>query len=480
MSDEARPQGNHPSQSEHADHGTLRAKSASHGDRVELKDVLITDELHARPDRRANLAEESDCLRSLAWVMANSPEALVDTVLQTALRLCNAGTAGLSVLDRTSTHEEVFRWTNLAGRLAGHVGETTPRNFSPCGVTADAGSPQLFAHPGRYFTYLSENTSIPIVEGLVIPVRLGNEIPATIWILSHKDGAYFDAEDVRIMAGLAEFTSCALRLTRSAAAAKKALHEGEGELAAHKATEANLRETQSGLEFVIDARTSQLQQLSARLITLQDDERRRIARELHDSAGQYLAAIQMNLSATLREDRALSPAQVSRISDSLQIVERCTSEIRTISYLLHPPLLDEMGLSSAISWYAEGFAERSGIHVDLDIPKNLGRLPGAIETALFRVVQQSLANIHRHSGSHIAKIRIALDAERVEMEVCDHGRGIPAEILKGFASATRLPGVGLAGMRERVLAMAGKFNIKSGPAGTTIGVSLPVQEISAP
>src|ERR1039458_1923078 len=149
MSDEARPQENRPSQPEHADHGTQRVKSASHGDRVELKDVLITDELHARPDRRANLAEESDCLRSLARVMANSPEELVDTLLQTALRLCNGGTAGLSVLDRTSNNEEVFRWTNLAGRFAGYVGGTTPRNFSLCGVTLDKGSPQLFAHPGR-------------------------------------------------------------------------------------------------------------------------------------------------------------------------------------------------------------------------------------------------------------------------------------------------------------------------------------------
>ena len=176
---------------------------------------------------------------------------------------------------------------------------------------------------------------------------------------------------------------------------------------------------------------------------MQDVERRHLARELHDSAGQYLAGIQMNLSALLRPDSGIADSVRARISDSMDMAKLCTSEIRTMSYLLHPPLLDEMGLLTAISWYAEGFAERSGIRVDLEIPETFARLPSEIETALFRVVQQSLANIHRHSGSMVALIRINVDADAVRVEIRDEGRGISPEVLAGFHSGTRLLGVGI-------------------------------------
>jgi len=229
------------------------------------------------------------------------------------------------------------------------------------------------------------------------------------------------------------------------------------------------------MEAIIDDRTEQLRQLSARLISLQDEERRRIARELHDSAGQYLAAIEMNLSG-LKQTPHLEESLARPISDSLDLANLCTAEIRTISYLLHPPLLDEMGLASALGWYVEGFSERSGIRVDLDYAKDFGRLPREIETVLFRVVQQGLANIHRHSGSHVAKIRMETDAESVRVEICDEGRGIDPEILKGMEAGRRLMGVGIAGMRERVRVMGGRFSIRSGREGTTIDVTLPLAE----
>jgi signal transduction histidine kinase len=231
------------------------------------------------------------------------------------------------------------------------------------------------------------------------------------------------------------------------------------------------------LEVTIDGepRTSQLRQLSARLMTTQDGERRRVARELHDSAGQYLAAIQMNLSP-LRNSPAIPDSDKSRIQDSLDMAERCNSEIRTISYLLHPPLLDEMGLRSAILSYVEGFAERSGIRVNVDIPDDLRRLPAEVETTLFRVIQQSLANIHRHSESRVAEIRLKEDAERVTVEICDEGRGIPDEKLAEFRSGKQLIGVGIAGMRERIRDMHGEFDIRSGAMGTTVEISLPLTQ----
>jgi two-component system NarL family sensor kinase len=234
------------------------------------------------------------------------------------------------------------------------------------------------------------------------------------------------------------------------------------------------------LEIDIVARTAQLQQLSVKLINTQDEERRRLARELHDSAGQYLAGIQMNLGVLLREGSGLAAADKSRVSDSMSLVDRCTSEIRTMAYLLHPPLLDEMGLRSAILMYVEGFAERSGIRVDLEIPDDFGRLSSDMETGVFRVIQQSLANVHRHSGSLVACLRVKTDGESVTIEIQDEGCGIPSEILKGFYSGTRLAGVGIAGMRERIEGMAGQFDIRSSESGTTIQVRLPVQQVANP
>jgi PAS domain S-box-containing protein len=245
------------------------------------------------------------------------------------------------------------------------------------------------------------------------------------------------------------------------------------DVTATRKTQEEMEKSHAELETAVEARTSQLQNLTARLMTTQDEERRHIARELHDSAGQYLAAIQMNLSA-MRNSPEMTSTEKSRIQDSWNMAVRCSSEIRTISYLLHPPLLDEMGLRSAILSYVEGFAQRSGIRVDLDIPDGLRRLPAEIETTIFRVVQQGLSNIHRHSESRVAGIRLAEDNKQIKMVIRDDGRGIPAEKLNHFKSGRQLIGVGIAGMRERIRDMHGEFDIRSGASGTTIEVNLPV------
>jgi signal transduction histidine kinase len=184
----------------------------------------------------------------------------------------------------------------------------------------------------------------------------------------------------------------------------------------------------------------------------------------------------MNLSAMEQDSLPLTASQAKRVSDSIDMVSCCTTEIRTMSYLLHPPLLDELGLRSALAMYIDGFADRSGIQVELDISKDFERLPTDTETTMFRIVQQSLANIHRHSGSRTAKITVRQDAEEATVKISDEGHGMNPEILKEIDSGMRLIGVGIAGMRERTRIMNGRFHISSSREGTTIEISLPIIE----
>lgn len=211
-----------------------------------------------------------------------------------------------------------------------------------------------------------------------------------------------------------------------------------------------------------------LQELSARLLQSQDEERKRISRNLHDSAGQYLAAVQMRLGAI--EDHIIHSPQAeilkALVADAQQAVSECSNEIRTISYLLHPPTLDLAGLASAIEWYTDGFSERSGIKVDLEISPSLNRLPQDLELTIYRLVQESLTNIHRHSGSKWAGIRLIQEQDQVTLEVADRGRGM-APTSTDNPQKMRV-GVGISGIRERVRRLNGQLAIESGPQGTTV------------
>jgi PAS domain S-box-containing protein len=217
--------------------------------------------------------------------------------------------------------------------------------------------------------------------------------------------------------------------------------------------------------------SEQLRDLSNRLLRSQDDERRRIARELHDSAGQILTALGMrlgNIGQGVRHD----PQLAEGVQDSRELVQQLSKEIRTTSYLLHPPLLDENGLPEAIRWYVQGLEGRSDLKIELCISDTFGRLPCEVEMALFRIVQECLTNIHRHSGSKKAIIRIGRKAESVSLDIQDEGKGIPAEKLVSIQGQNA--GVGIAGIRERVRHLRGTVNIQSNPSGTTISVTLPV------
>ena len=233
---------------------------------------------------------------------------------------------------------------------------------------------------------------------------------------------------------------------------------------------AQLQEAREELEAKVQQRTIAVRNLSSRLMRAQDVERRRIARELHDSIGQYLGALGMSLT---RLEMATGSAFPETLSECRQLLDGCVDETRTLSHLLHPPLLDEVGFASAATNYVQEFARRSGIEIDIsvDLPN---RLQADTETLLFRVLQESLTNIHRHSGSSRAKIRAGIQGEEVSLEIRDYGQGIPQEVLESFKTSGNGAGVGLAGIRERLREVDGKLDLSSSGDGTVLRVNLPV------
>ena len=224
------------------------------------------------------------------------------------------------------------------------------------------------------------------------------------------------------------------------------------------------------------ARQEEYRQLSSRLLTLQDEERRRLALDLHDSTAQCLAALTMNLDVLEGTHEALDARGRRALAESRSLAERCSREVRTFAYLLHPPLLDERGLPAAVRWFVEGFTKRSGIKVALHL-QDVGRLPAPIETALFRIIQESLTNVHRHASTSTASIDLTMTADSVALDIEDEGRGLrdPVEDKSGTGPPPTL-GVGIQGMRERVRQLGGTFDIAFTDKGTTVRVRIPSKE----
>ncbi|MGB8324232.1 MAG: PAS domain S-box protein, partial [Candidatus Acidiferrum sp.] len=270
-------------------------------------------------------------------------------------------------------------------------------------------------------------------------------------------------------------------LTRDAETGTESITEINIDITKTKEAERELHSLVQTLEARISQRTQDLEiateklrELSGRLLQTQDEERRRIARELHDGVGQLLAALKMNLSKLNREKRRLSEEAAQSMDENASLIEQASQEIRTMSHLLHPPLLDEVGLDSALRWYVDGFSERSKIQVALELEPDFGEnLPRDLALALFRIVQESLTNVHRHSGSATARVSVTRTARQICLEVRDEGRGIPADVQSTISSG-QSSGVGLRGMRERVRQFGGRLEVHSGAEGTRIVTVLPI------
>ena len=240
-----------------------------------------------------------------------------------------------------------------------------------------------------------------------------------------------------------------------------------------------LRKSNKELREEVDRRTQaegklqqserSLRRLSGHLLRMQDEERRRLGRELHDSVGQYLAALKMGLDS-------LDDSSDSQIQECIRMTDLCIKEVRTISYLLYPPMLEEVGLRSAIPWYIEGFSKRSGIQVTCDIDPNVGRLSRDAELAIFRILQESLTNVHRHSESPTAQVALGLEDGTVCLQVSDQGKGISSSVLEPGADSSNTLGVGVRGMTERMSQLGGSLELSSNERGTTVRARVPLEK----
>ena len=228
----------------------------------------------------------------------------------------------------------------------------------------------------------------------------------------------------------------------------------------------------SKLQSMILQRTTELQNLSLRLLKVQDEERRKLSRDLHDSTGQTLTALKINISF-LQESCKQDPSKMALVSEAVELTDQAIDEIRTMSYLLHPPLLDEVGFACAAEWFIEGFAKRSGVKVQLDIETGQERLPMSVEVVLFRILQESLTNVHRHSGATQVSVSFLHQLEKIVLEIRDNGHGIRAERLNRLREGSAETGGGLAGMHERMHELNGQLEIESSGHGTTLRAIVP-------
>jgi PAS domain S-box-containing protein len=311
---------------------------------------------------------------------------------------------------------------------------------------------------------LALSTGVSVHEQEVIIGRPdGSRVPVSVHIdpiRNPKDGQII---------GVVNFFDDLTERKRQEAEREHLLHQAE-------ARSAQLQEARQELETKVEQRTIAVRNLSSRLMHAQDVERRRIARELHDSIGQYLGGLGMSLTQL---ETATGSKFPETLTECRQLLDDCVNEARTLSHLLHPPLLDEVGFASAATNYAQEFARRSGIEIDIsvDLPN---RLQADTEILLFRVLQESLTNIHRHSGSRRAKIRAGIEGEEVSLEIRDYGQGIPQEVLESFKTSGNGAGVGLAGIRERLREVDGKLDLSSSGDGTVLRVSLLVTNTPEP
>ena len=416
---------------------------------------------------------------ALASCILNDPEASADKITQSildelpALRLKADAAIGLLAAIVDSSDDAIVSKT-----LEGVI------------TSWNAGAERLFGYTaeeavGQPITMIIPRDRLNEEKSILARLRKGERIDHFDTVRTRKDGSSVDISvtisPVRDGAGKIVGAS---KIAHDITDRKRIEHELQE-------SDQRFRELTGALDTQVQFRTQelrrrnaeivqqsdQLKDLSARLTHAQDEERRRIARELHDSAGQNLVALGMNLSQ-IENDAKHDPARLSkRLEDARNLIQSLTQEIRTTSYLLHPPMLDELGLVSALRWYIDGLVERSDLSIELNIPDDLERLGPDVELAIFRQVQECLTNIHRHSESKTAAITINRQGDKIYTEVRDEGKGISKQRLAEIQSQG--VGVGIRGMRERVRQCGGELIVDSNTLGTKITAIIPAKTLAS-
>lgn len=561
-----------------------------------VDDILATAELTRRSARQPNFQGENRLLHMFAAHLGGPPQKLLDRLVASAKQICRAGSAGLSLLEKSSDGSSIFRWAAMAGLYRDFIGGTTPGNFSPCGTCLERGTPQLYRFPARYFKYLGA-VQPSIYEGLVIPIVVGKEKLGTIWIVSHEESRAFDNEDVRVMASIATFTATVLRQNQLRVATEAALtqasrseeflrkvlssspdcikvldHEGritfvndsglsalkvqpsdvlnkkwlrfwkgkdralattafqtahdgregrfqgfrptfkneprwwdvivnrlssdeadqptylaisrditERVLAARQIAKANqeLAAHAATLEQQVEERTSELQQagermraLAQKLVRSQEDERRCLARELHDEVGQQLTGLRFLLEEKQPQSNAPPQATFYRAAS---IVRQLQKQVRTLSFALRQTLPDHIKLETALHWHLRQLEQTAKVAVRFRCDRlDEEHLGPEVRHTIFRIVQEALTNVIRHSNARQAEVSLSQNSDSIVLDISDDGIGFKKRPSRGTYS------VGLLGMEERIILLGGKFAVSSRKnSGTRVSAIIPIQEFAA-
>ena len=447
-----------------------------------LDDVVITGEL-ARRLRDPDHELEAHALGALAEYLTRDPDNLLQAVADLSLAVCRANSAGVSILE--PTHEpRQCRWLALAGAFSQQLDGTLPAETCPCGEVIRHNQVFLFDRPDRFFPALRGVTP-NIHEALLVPFHLGKEPIGTLWVIAHRPERHFDAEDARVLQSLSRMAAAAWRVSSAHLSepsdAFAALRVSEGKLRqSHDALEEQVRQrviershAAQALEVELrerEAAETRIKSLFARLVTAQEDERRRISREIHDQIGQQLTALRMNLEA-LRQHCQSDRVGTEHAERALRLAQTLDENIEFLTWDLRPMALDHFGLRSALETLVRNWSERFGVTAGYrDIGMDGDRLPGEVETHLYRIAQEALHNVFRHADATCVAVLLERRQNLLALTIEDDGCGFDQE-----GSASDRAGLGLLGMQERAALIGGKVEIESSPGnGTTVYVRVPV------
>ena len=411
-------------------------------DVVALADVVKTAALAQRRPRPSDFEAEARALGELAQELAHNPRGVLQRVVDTAVTLCAADSAGISILERDNGRK-IFRWHAIAGAFAANVRGTLPADASPCGVVVMRDQTALFDRPERHFVAL-RGVEPPIFETVLVPWGSGDGPAGTLWAIAHSPDRHFDSEDARLLTSLARFADAGWHSVQEPDSVARELADRAAE--------------------------ERVKVLFNQLLTVQEDERRRIAREIHDQIGQQITALRIALETL--EAHSEGQQLAARAQRASQLARELDDSIDFLTWDLRPAALDLLGLGTELANLAQGWSERFGVPVDYHAVGMDGvRLAPHLEINIYRITQEALHNVHRHAGS----CTVSIVLERVDGELIltieDDGRGFDGDTVDARAPHH----MGLVSMRERAALMGGRIDIESSPGkGTAVYVRVPL------